>query len=411
MNSKYQRFVARGRMVAIPVVAAAAITGGAIGVTSASAKKDGSTAGAAVSKSTLATLKKYVAAEQTAPAWIAPGPAVNGKKALKGKTIVTFPISSEIDACNLKGQQGYLDAEAKALGAKVIPLNTTAGPPSWISNLSTAQTDKANAVVMLCGPSGAALASQLQTLKKAKIPVVDGNYNQTGGSPGFPFTNLSAESGVDTAGGVRTDLADALVNLNGKGAKVLFLDSPQVAQYAGAQQALKKAMSKWCPSSCSLVKEEDFATQDWSGPKEIAAVTSDLQGNPSINTVIVTFDGMSDGIESAVASAAGSHPGLKMYAWGGGLAEIKAVQNGGTFVGDSGPDEKWDAYGQLDQVIRLLSHKPAVTVTKEIAPNMFFTKKNAATFSTGGKGQAYSDKAYANGAFVQDYLRLWGVIK
>ncbi len=58
MSSKYQRLVARGRIAAIPVVAAAAITGGVVGVTSASAKKVGSTAGAAVSKSTLSTLKK-----------------------------------------------------------------------------------------------------------------------------------------------------------------------------------------------------------------------------------------------------------------------------------------------------------------------------------------------------------------
>ena len=152
MGSKYQRLVARGRIAAIPVVAAAAITGGVVGVTSASAKKIGSTAGASVSKSTLTTLKKFVADQQAAPAWIAPGPAVNGKKALKGKTIVTFPISSEIDACNTKGQQGYYDAEAKALGAKVIPLQSNTGPAGWQANLSQAVTDKANAVVMLCGP-------------------------------------------------------------------------------------------------------------------------------------------------------------------------------------------------------------------------------------------------------------------
>ena len=410
MSSTYQRFIARGRIAAIPVVAAAAVTGGVLGVSSASAKKIGHPAGAAVSKTTLNTLKKFVAAEQTAPAWIAPGPAVNAKKALKGKTIVTFPISSEIDACNLKGQQGYLDAEAKALGAKVDALNSNTGPTGWQSNLQQAITAKASAVVMLCGVPASLVAPQLASLKAAHIPVVDGNYNQTGGNPAFPFTNLSAMSGVDTAGGVKTDLADALVNLNGKAAHILFLNSPVVAQYSGATQALKKAMSQWC-SSCTIVKQEDFQTQDWSGPKEIAAVTSDLQANPSINTVIVTFDGMTDGIESAVASAAASHHGLKMYAWGGGLAEIKAVQNGGTFAGDSGPNEKWDAYAQLDQVIRLLSHKPAVNVTKETAPNMYFTKKNAAQFSVGGKGQAYSDKAFSNGAFVKDYLRLWGVIK
>ena len=411
MGSKYKRLVARGRIAAIPVVAAAAITGGIVGVSSASAKKVGSVAGAAVSKSTLATLKAYVADQQAAPAWIAPGPAVNAKKALRGKTIVTFPISSFIDACNLKGQQGYLDAEAQKLGAKVDALNSTpGGPPNWQANLQQAITDKASAVVMLCGEPASLLTTQLTALQAHHIPVVDGNYNQIAGNKVFPFTGLSAESGVDTAGGVKTDLAQALINLHGKAAHILFLNSQSVAQYAGATQALKKAMAAWC-KSCSIVKEEDFATTLPWGPAETPTITSDLQANPSINTVIVTFDGMSDSIESAVSSAAATHPGLKMYAWGGGLAEIKAIQNGGTYAGDSGPNEKWDAYNQLDQVIRLLAHKPAVNVTKEVAPNMFFTKSNAATFSVGGKGQAYSDKPYSNGAFVQDYLRLWEVTK
>jgi ABC-type sugar transport system substrate-binding protein len=404
MTSTYQRLVARGRAAVIPAAAVAAVAGGAIGVSAATAKSTGHVA--SVSSSELAKAKAAVAAAQTAPRWYKPGPAVNAKKALRGKTIVTFPIASEIDACNTKGQQGYYDAEAAKLGAKVIPLQSTTGPAGWAANLSQAVTDKASAVVMLCGPTAAALAQPLATLKAHHIPVVDGNYNQTGGNPAFPTTGLSAETGVNTIQGVETDFADALVNLKGTPAKVLFLDSPQVAQDSGALGGLQAAIKTYCPSSCSMVKEEDFGTQDWSGPKEIAAVTSDLQANPSINTVIVTFDGMTDGIESAVASAAASHPGLKMYAWGGGLAEIKAVQSSSTFVGDSGPDEKWDAYYQLDQTIRLLSGKPAASVTKEVAPNIYFTKKNAASFESNGN---YSDKAYSNGAFVNDFLKLWGV--
>jgi ABC-type sugar transport system substrate-binding protein len=410
MSLNNRRLVARGRIAAIPVVAAAAVAAGAIGVTSASAHKVTGHAAASVSKSTLATLKADVAKAQLAPKWYAPGPAVNAKKALKGKTIVTFPISSEIDACNTKGQQGYLDSEAKALGAKVDVLQSTTGPTGWQANIQQAITAKASAVVMLCGPTAAAIP-QLATLKADHIAVVDGNYNQTGGSKAFPTTNIDAESGVNTIQGVQTDLADALVNLKGTPAHVLFLDSSQVAQFAGASGGLNSAIKSWCPSSCTVEKSEDFQTQDWSGPKEIAEITSDLQADPKINTVIVTFDGMTDGIESTVASAAASHPGLKMYAWGGGLAEIKAVGSGGTFVGDSGPDEKWDAYNQLDQVIRLLSHKPAAPVAKEIAPNIFFTKTNAPIFSVGGKGTEYSDKAYSNGAFVTDFLKLWGVTK
>ena len=402
MSSPNRRLVACGRLAAIPVVIVAAVTAGVAGASAHSS------AATAISPSELTQLKAFVAKAQTAPKWHAAGPAVNAKAALAGKKIVTFPISSEIDACNLKGQQGYLDAEAKALGATVVPLNTNAGPPSWQANLSTALTDKADAVVMLCGPAASAIGPQLQALAGAHIPVVDGNYNQIGGNAAFPLTNLSAESGVDTAGGVTTDLAQALVDLKGQPAHVLFLDSPQVAQYTGAQHALKAAIAKWCAKTCTIEKEEDFGTQDWGSTKELQAVATDLQGDRKINAVIVTFDGMSDVIVSVVQRAASTHPGLKLYAWGGGIAEIKTVQKNPIFAGDSGPDERWDAYNQLDQVIRLLAHKPAAPVGKEIAPNMYFTKSNAATFSNGNN---YSDKAYGNGAFVKDFLRLWEVTK
>ena len=401
MSSPYRRLLAYGRFAVIPVVVVAAVTAGVSGA-SAHATKN------LISKSELKQLKAYVAKAQKAPKWHAPGPAVNAKKALKGKTIVTFPVSSEIDACNLKGQQGYLDAEAKTLGAKVKPLNSTSGPPSWIANLNTALTEKADAVVMLCGPAASIVKSQLQQLHNAHIPVVDGNYNQIGGNPAFPVTDLSAESGIDTAGGVKTDLAQALVNLKGKPAHILFLNSPQVAQYTGAQNALKAAIAKWCPKSCTIEKEEDFGTQDWGSAKEQQAIATDLQGDSKINAVIVTFDGMSDVIVSDVQNAASTHHGLKLYAWGGGIAEIKTVQKNPIFAGDSGPDERWDAYNQLDQVIRLLAHKKPAPVGKEVAPNMFFTKKNAKSFS---KGDTYSDKPYSNGAFIKDYKKLWGVSK
>lgn len=401
MSSPYRRLVARGRLAAIPVVLVAAVTAGVAGASAHGAKNP-------ISSSELTQLKAFVAKAQKAPKWHAPGPAVNARKALKGKKIVTFPVSSEIDACNLKGQQGYFDAEAKALGAKVVQLNSTSGPPSWQANLSTALTEKANAVLMLCGPAASLVGPQLQQLRNAHIPVVDGNYNQIGGNSAFPTTNLSAESGIDTAGGVKTDLAQALVNLKGKPAHILFLDSPQIAQYTGAQNALKAGIKKWCAKSCSIEKEEDFGTQDWGSAKEQNAIATDLQGDSKINAVIVTFDGMTDVIVNVVKGAASSHPGLKLYAWGGGISEIKTVQKNPIFAGDSGPNERWDAYNQLDQVIRLLAHKKPAALSKEVAPNMFFTKKNAKGFS---KGDTYSDKPFSNGAFAKDYKKLWRVSK
>src|ERR1700735_5231075 len=144
MSSPYRRLVAHRRLAAISVVTAAAVAAAVVGVSARGATN-------ALSPTELAQLKAVVAKAQTAPTWHAPGPAVNAKKALAGKTIVTFPISSEIDACNTKGQQGYLDSEAKALGAKVIPLQSTTGPTGWQANIQQAITAKASAVVMLCG--------------------------------------------------------------------------------------------------------------------------------------------------------------------------------------------------------------------------------------------------------------------
>jgi ABC-type sugar transport system substrate-binding protein len=393
MDSKFQRVVARGRHVAIPLVAIAAVAG--VGASSASA--------AAISNKELTSLKSFVSAAQAPPTWSAPGPAVKGS-VLKGKTIVTFPISSEIDACTT--QQSDFTAAATALGAKIdaLPTGGTGGPPVWNSNLGDAANAKAAAVVIFCGASGAAMSAELGTLKSDHIPVVDGNYNQTEGNPGFPFSDLQGETGVNTAGGVEDDLADALVNLKGKPAHVLFLDSPSVAQYSGAQDGLKAGIKKWCPKTCTF-KEDDVPVQDWG--TDASSVASDLNANPNINAVIVTFDGMSDDAITQVQAAVSKHPGLKIYAWGGGSAEEKDVQNNPVFAADSGPDERWDAYGALDQVIRLVSGKSSVTVQKEVDPNVFFTKSNVKSFFTASGG--YSDAAFGNGAFIKDFDKLWGV--
>jgi len=95
MDLKFRRLRARGRFVAIPLVASVAVAGAAA---TASASTHHVSSHASISKSELTTLSNYVAKAQLPPAWTAPGPAVNAKKALKGKTIVTFPISTEIDA-------------------------------------------------------------------------------------------------------------------------------------------------------------------------------------------------------------------------------------------------------------------------------------------------------------------------
>ncbi len=73
MSSKYRRLVARGRLAAIPIVAAAAVAGGVLGVASASASSTGHAA-STISKSTLAKVKADVTAAQQRAEVVRPGP-------------------------------------------------------------------------------------------------------------------------------------------------------------------------------------------------------------------------------------------------------------------------------------------------------------------------------------------------
>lgn len=413
MDRRFLRPLARGRSLTIPAVAAVALACAACGSSSNSGTSNNSSgsSSSAISSSELSTLKSVITQAQAAPVWNAPGPAVSGS-ALKGKTLVVFPISSDIPACETQTKD--FAALGQSLGANVRSLSSTTGPGGWASNLGSAISDHASAAVMLCGVINAAVAPQLAALKAHGIPVVDGNYNEAP-SPKF-YAGIQGETAVNTAQGVQDDLADALVNLGGKPAHILYVTSSQVIQdagvgspssdTAGAYPALKAAINKWCPGKCTIVRTDNLQTTQWTS--DGSGVGSYLSSNPNINTVIVAFDGESDNLVTEVTSAAASHPGLKIYAWGGGAAEERDVQSSPAFAGDSGPDERWDAYDAMDQVIRLLNHKPAAPVTKEVDPNVFFTKSNVGSFFA-GSGPTYSDKAFGNGAFITDFKKLWGV--
>ena len=406
---KVRRLLAGGRVVAVPLVAAAAV---ALAAVPAGAAPHNARRSHAINKKELAQLKAYIKTQQASPAWHAPGPPVKGS-VLKGKTLLVFPISSDIPSCEAQTQD--FQKLGKQLGAKVISPASTTGPNGWISNLGQAITDHANAVAMLCGVVNAAVAPQLAALHAHGIPVVDGNYNEV---PPVPFfSGLSAEVGIDTALGVKDDLAQALISLKGKPAHILYVTSSQVIQdlgvgkpstdhQYGAYPALKQAIKQWCPGSCTINQIDNLQTTQWTS--DGSGVGSYLNANPQINTVIVAFDGEVDNLITEVAAAAASHPGLKIYCWGAGAAELRDLQHSPVMAADAGPDDKWDTYDAMDQVIRLLNHKKPAPVSKEFAPNVFFTKSNVASFFA-GPGDTYSDKSFGHGAYIKDFDTLWGV--
>jgi ribose transport system substrate-binding protein len=396
-------------LVALSTVAVVAAACGGTGSTSTTTTASGSssstttpassstTSTGPISASTLASLKAAVATDEQVPAFTAPGPAVSAS-VVKGTSAIVFPVNSEIDACQTQAE------DFKALGASLgmnVTLFSDAGVPTqWVTGAEDAVSSHDQALVMLCGVIPGVVAPQLQAAKTAGIAVVDGNYNEVS-----DYAGLDGETAVDVAGGVTSDVDDALVNLNGQALHALVVTSDSIVQGPAAIAAAAAEVNRVCPGVCSVVSNLIVPIQDWATETE-SEVASSLVANPSINAVIVTFDGMTQFVLPAIQA---SHKtGLQIYTWGGSRSIEKLMESPGSIVAaDSGPDEDWDAYEAMDQVIRILGHHPAAPVSAELDPNRLWVPSNVSAFF--GPGGTYGNGGYGGSAFINGFRALWGL--
>jgi ribose transport system substrate-binding protein len=398
-DDKLKEAKPRGRTRAFPrhariPVASAVVATLALGMMLTSAEARPGAAGATIPASTLTSLQHMVTAAEAIPKWTAPGPAVSASS-VKGASMTVFPVNSEIDACNTQTKD--FAALGKTLGANVKAQSNSGNPAQWVNSIQSATAEKDKAIVMLCGVIPGAVGPQLTAAHNAGAKIIDGNYNET-----TNYAGLDGETNVNVIEGMQDDVADALVNLKGAPLHALLVTSSSIVQGPASITAVKGEIAKVCSSTCSE-QTVDVPIQDWATATE-GDVSSALVANSSINAVIIAFDGMTPFAMPAVEK----HSGLKIYTWGGGRSVVKLMQATDPVVmSDPAPDEQWDAYDAMDQVIRLLGGHPAASVNKEIDPNRFWTPSNVAQFF--GPGGSYGNQGYGGNAFMNGFLKLWGV--
>jgi ribose transport system substrate-binding protein len=337
-----------------------------------------------------------VKAAEGIPKWTAPGPPVSAS-AIKGASLVVFPINSEIDACNQQAKD--FAALGTSLGANVKLINNSGQPPQWQTAVGDATGAHAKAVAMLCGVIPGAIGPQLTAAKNAGVIVVDGNYNDT-----TNYAGLDGETAVQTTKSLALDVDDAIVDLKGKPLHALFLNSDSIIQGPAAAAAVTSEVSRVCGSKCT-VTQVTVPIQNWSTALQ-SDVSAALVAHPNINAVIIAFDGMTQFVLPAVQT---SHiSGLKIYTWGGGRPVEKLMQGSSpVVVADPGPDEDWDAYEAMDQIIRLAGHHPAAPVNAEVDPDRFWVPSNVTQFF--GPGGTYGDAGFGGNAFINGFMKLWGM--
>jgi ribose transport system substrate-binding protein len=354
----------------------------------------------AVSAATLARLQATITKAEAVPTWTAPGPAVSAS-AVQGKSVLVMPVNSQIDACNTQVQD--FDQLGSQLGLHVTMYPDQGVPTQWIAGITQATTSHDQALAMICGIPSAAVLSQLQAAKAQGIAIVDGNYNETN-----YYDGLDGETAVNTAQGITDDVDQAILNEDGKALHALVVSSPSIIQGPAGTAAATGAVNAACPRVCSVV-DLSIPITNW-GTTAASQVQQELVAHPDINAVIVVFDGIVEvpAVYNTIASVALHRPGLRIYTWGGSRTiEAYMTEKGNIVAADPGPDEQWDAYESMDQVIRLLSGQPAASVNSEVAPNRFWVPENVSEFF--GPAGTYGNTGFGGNAFINDFDKLWGV--
>jgi ribose transport system substrate-binding protein len=373
-------------------------TAGALALAACSSSGGGShSSSSTVPASTLASLRAVVAKAEQVPAFTAPGPAVSAA-VVKGKSALAMPVNSEIDACNTQTQD--FAALGTQLGMHVRTFADSGVPTQWVTGVQDATSAHDAAIALICGIIPGVVGPQLQAAQRAGLAVVDGNYSETSN-----YADLNAETNVNVAQGVTDDVDDAIVNLNGQPLHALVVSTDSIIQGPAAIAAAASAAKAACPSACSVADNVIVPIQNWATSVQ-SDVSSALVAHPDVNAVIVTFDGMVQFALPSVETA--HHSGLKIYTWGASRSIEKLMLSKGSLVAaDPGPDERWDAYEAMDQIIRLVGHHAPASVNAEVDPNRFWVPSNVSAFF--GPGGSYGDEGYGGDTFINGFRQLWGL--
>jgi ribose transport system substrate-binding protein len=324
------------------------------------------------------------------PIFTAPGPPINARQCMKGKTIFSIPGSSANPFSNTV-ERSIVDTAAK-IGFKVTTWENQGQTSQWVQGMEVALTQKPSLIDLVTGTDPRVMVPQVRAAAAAGIPVVASHFN------GLEESAQMHEMGVGvvpfdfaTAGALLIDWAalhtkgklNALVII---ATGVLSTDS----MITGINRELKQ-----CPE-CKI-RIINVPVTDWSTritPNVQAALLSD----PSINYIIPIYDSMSQFVMPAI-TLTNSANRVKIATFNGTPFVLGLLQEGKVEM-DIGENLDWIGHAVLDSEMRMLCHLPAVQ--NPHIPMYIFDSHNA---DDAGKPPQLS-KGYGN-AYLEGYATLW----
>jgi ribose transport system substrate-binding protein len=285
---------------------------------------------------------------------------------------------------------------AKALGWKSTIFDGKGDPTVQAKAIEQAITDHANAIITVA-VDGRLVKGALAQAKAAGIPVISTSNGSAPGEQGYTFDTSPNLHKIGAA------MADwMVVDTAGKGPIAPYLDKEFQSNIAMTEGVMGEL--KLC-STCKIFPTQLYTAAQLAnsfGPN----VVSFLRKNPTVKYITTTYDPSAAVVVPAIA-AAGLH--TKVISQLGDSQNIEFIRQGKVQNGDGAWDNEYEGWATVDQIIRLVTHKPlwvsagpARYKYGENIPYVMLTKSNLPA-----KGKDWT----ASMDYISKFKALWGLKK
>ena len=348
--------------------------------------------GSAAPNGAIAAAQRELDGARAVPRFVAPGASFDAKAAVKGKTLLNIPASSNVPF--VQTMSDGVETLAGDVGLKYLNWPNQGRPVQWVQGMNSGIDRKVDAINLMAGIDPASVGPQIKQGKAKGIDVLASHLYDVGDTPTNGAETVSAP--YERAGRL---LADWVVTKTKGEGDTLVVKIDEVvstkAMMKGISDVFTKACGAKCPVSTINVSIADIATKI--RPQVQSALTKD----PKIKYVIALYDSAEAPFVVSAIKASGASGRVKVVTFNGTPSILALVKKGDVEM-DVAENLTWNAYAITDQAMRLLAGKDPVKDPK--LPLRVFDGSNVA--------EAGTNKETAEGFgtdYVDGYRRLWGL--
>lgn len=339
----------------------------------------------------IAAAKALIAQHTILPDFVAPGPAFDARKCMKGKKMFVIPLTMQ-NPFNAEISKA-MKAAADMIGFELKNSENQLRMDQWVQAMAIAISGGYDIIDMQGGTPPTALGPQIQQAHAAGVKVTTTHlYDVTQRIP----DNLDGSARMDYTRAGQLMANWAIVETNGK-ANVIILGSQEIIPAIPQIESIKRELNTNCPE-CKYIYINVPATE-W-GTKIQPSIQAALIKDPSINFILSIYDSMNQFVI----------PALKVT---NNIGKVKiATYNGTPFVLDMirrgevdmnvGESLGWVGMAGVDANMRILCGLPKVTRLN--SPLYIFDKSNIHTVSN----PATFNSGYGD-VHVAGFRKLWGL--